>query len=97
MSRDRNHNLSREVMSRAVNTIVKRITQRTWSMGLCGRVISRTMMGRPERASYMCRYFALHVSREYRVVAADTDVIVKRGVDTIRICVVPTKTNAKVI
>lgn len=29
--------------------------------------------------------------------AADTDVIIKRGIDTIRICVVPTKTNTKVL
>lgn len=37
------------------------------------------------------------LSREDLVLAADTDVIVKRGIDTIRICVVPTKTNTKVM
>lgn len=37
------------------------------------------------------------LSRDRLVLATDTDVIIKRGIDTIRICVVPTKTNAKVI
>jgi len=31
------------------------------------------------------------------VLSVDTDVIVKRGIDTIRVCVVPTKTNTKVM
>ena len=37
------------------------------------------------------------LSRDLLVLTADTDVIIKRGIDTIRICVVPTKTNTKVI
>ena len=36
------------------------------------------------------------LSRDDNVFIADTDVIIKRGIDTIRICVVPTKTNTKV-
>ena len=31
------------------------------------------------------------------MLTTDTDVIIKRGIDTIRICVVPAKTNTKVL